>query len=59
MANEIIKDNTPDSWAKDAVEWAVENKILLGDENGNYMLRKSCTRQEMLVFIDRAIKLLS
>ena len=50
---EIKKDNTPDAWAKEAVDWAVENKILFGDENGNYKLHDSCTRQEMLVFINR------
>ena len=37
MAN-INKDNTPDVWAKEAVDWAVKNKILSGDENGNYKL---------------------
>lgn len=50
---EIKLDNTPDTWAKEAVDWAVENKILFGDENGNYKLHDNCTRQEMLVFIDR------
>ena len=50
---EIKKDNTPDAWAKEAVDWAVENKILFGDENGNYKLHDNCTRQEMLVFINR------
>lgn len=55
MAN--VKDNTPDSWAKEAVEWAVKNKILMGDENGNYKLHDDCTRQEMLVFLNRLYKL--
>lgn len=50
-------DNTPDAWAKEAVDWAVENKILFGDENGNYKLHNSCTRQEMLVFLDRMRKI--
>lgn len=54
---EIKLDNTPDVWAKEAVEWAVENKILFGDENGNYKLHDYCTRQEMLVFLDRVNKL--
>lgn len=55
MAN--VKDNTPDSWAKEAVEWAVNNKILMGDEKGNYKLHDDCTRQEMLVFLNRLYKL--
>jgi len=50
---EIKLDNTPDVWAKEAVDWAVKNKILFGDENGNYKLHNACTRQEMLVFLDR------
>jgi len=55
---EIKKDNTPDVWAKEAVEWAVKNKILFGDENGNYKLHDNCTRQEMLVFLNRMYKLM-
>lgn len=50
---EVKLDNTPDVWAKEAVDWAVKNKILFGDENGNYKLHSACTRQEMLVFLDR------
>ncbi len=47
-------DNEPDSYAEDAVKWAIENGILKGNEYGNYMLRQSCTRQDMLVFLHRA-----
>lgn len=52
------KDNTADSWAKDAVDFAVQNKILFGDDLGNYKLHDKCTRQEMLVFLYRYYKLL-
>lgn len=55
-ANE--KDNTADCWAKDAVDFAVQNKILFGDELGNYKLHDKCTRQEMLVFLYRYYKLI-
>ncbi|MCD8049442.1 MAG: S-layer homology domain-containing protein [Clostridia bacterium] len=51
-------DNVADSWAQEAVEWAVENGILYGDENGNYKLHSYCTRQEMLVFLYRLYELL-
>ncbi|MDO4562229.1 MAG: S-layer homology domain-containing protein [Clostridia bacterium] len=51
-------DNKPDVWAQEAVEWAVENKVLFGDENGNYKLHDTCTRQEMLVFLDRVYNLI-
>lgn len=50
-------DNVPDEWAKEAVDFAVKKGILYGDENGNYNLHKSCTRQEMLVFLYRLYKL--
>ncbi len=53
-----ILDNTPDAWATEAVEWALKNKILFGDENGNYKLHQNCTRQEMLIFLHRVTSLL-
>lgn len=54
LQKEVIKlDNAPDNWAKEAVDWAVKNKILLGDDKGNLKLRANCTRQEMIVFLHR------
>lgn len=47
-------DNTPDKYAKEAVDWAVKEGILKGDENGNYKLHENVTRQDMLVFLHRA-----
>lgn len=49
-------DNTPDSWAKDATEWAKDKKIITGDENGNLKLHDNCTRQDVLVFLYRMYK---
>lgn len=51
-------DSEPAEWAKDAVEWAVENGIIYGDENGDLMLRKSCTREQVIVFLHRLAQLL-
>lgn len=48
-------DNTPDSYAKEAVEWAVKNGILKGDGK-DYKLHSAVTRQDMLVFLYRAMK---
>lgn len=56
--SEEEKDNVADNWAKDAVDFAVQNKILFGDEHGNYKLHDKCTRQEMLVFLYRYYKLI-
>lgn len=47
-------DNTPDKYAKEAIAWAIKNGILAGD-NGNYKLHSNITRQDMLVFLYRAI----
>ena len=51
---EIKMDNTPDKYAKEAVEWAKKNGILKGDEQGNLKLHEPVTRQDMLVFLHRA-----
>lgn len=54
VVNPNVKvDNNPDAWAKEAIQFAIKNNILKGDENGNYKLRSDCTRQEMLVFLHR------
>ena len=52
------KDNTPDPWAKEAVDWAIKNAILLGDDEGNYKLHDTCTRQDVLIFMDRLTRLM-
>lgn len=52
MSN-ITLDNTPDTWAIEAVEWAKNNGILKGDDTGNLKLHDICTRQEVLVFLNR------
>lgn len=51
----VKKDNTPDGYAKTAIDWAVKNGILKGDENGNYNLHGTITRQDLLVFLYRAM----
>ncbi|MBQ8334160.1 MAG: peptidoglycan DD-metalloendopeptidase family protein [Clostridia bacterium] len=40
-------------WAEDAVRWATENGILLGDGEGNLMLDQPCTREDAVVFLHR------
>lgn len=51
--NKNTLDNTPDIWAKEAIEWAKNNGILKGDDTGNLKLHDVCTRQEVLVFLNR------
>lgn len=54
--NKMTKDNTPDAYAKEAVDWAIKEGILYGNENGDYMLHSNVTRQDVLVFLHRALK---
>lgn len=49
-------DNIPADWSREAVEWAVENGILKGDERGDLMLRSNVTREQMIVFLYRYFK---
>lgn len=51
--NKNVLDNTPNSWAVEAVEWAKRNKIIFGDEKGNLKLHSGCTREDVLVFLER------
>ena len=44
----------PSPWATEAVNWAIEKGILLGDGK-SYRLHDSVTREEMLTFLHRAI----
>ncbi len=50
-------DNTPNQYAKESVNWAINNGILKGDENGNYRLHSAITRQDVLVFLHRALSI--
>ena len=52
----VVKDNTPDSYAKEAVAWATKEGILVGDSKGDYKLHTNVTRQDVLVFLHRALK---
>lgn len=52
MKGEIM-DNTPHDWGKDAVNWAVNNKIMTGDDKGNLKLSSPITREEFVVMLKR------
>lgn len=54
-ATEANVDNTPDDYAKEAVEWAIKEGVLKGDGK-SYKLHSAVTRQDMLVFLYRAVK---
>lgn len=46
-------DSTPAKWSKDAVEWAVDNGLLAGDNNNDLMLRSPITREQFCVVLKR------
>lgn len=46
-------DNAPSAWSKDAVTWAVENKLMEGSTNGDLMLRSPITREQFCVMLKR------
>ena len=46
-------DNTPHEWARDAVKWAQDKKILRGNENGDLRLSDPLTREEAVVMLYR------
>lgn len=46
-------DSEPQDWSREAVEWAVANGIIFGDGTGNLKLREPCTREQVLVFLQR------
>ena len=50
------KDNTASSWAADAVKWCVDNKMLLGDQNGDLMLHQPMTREQACLVLERLYK---
>ena len=53
-----VDDSEPHEWAREAVEWAKANGIIFGDEHGNLRLSEPCTREQMLVFLHRTVKLM-
>lgn len=46
-------DNIPDDWAKYAVAWAQQKKLLVGDHKGDLALHRPVTRQELTAILQR------
>lgn len=59
MANTWLSSLTtkPTSdWAKDAVQYCIDNGILVGDDNGNMMSQKFVSRQELAAIVQRLLE---
>ena len=52
------RDNTPSAWAEGYVRWAVENKIMRGDEKSDLMLHQPLTREQACAIAKRVYDLL-
>lgn len=53
-----IMDNTPSGAHKEGVEWAIANGILTGNSEGDLMLSRPVTRQQMCTMLYRFWKLM-
>ena len=52
-AGAVCEGNIVSPWAADAVDWALTEGILRGNDRGDLMAEKSCTREEVVVFLHR------
>lgn len=50
---EKVTDSIPSDWAKDGVDWATSNGIMLGDGAGDLMLHSPITREQFCVMLKR------
>jgi hypothetical protein len=51
LHDEQGRDNIPNDWARDAVEWAKSNGMLFGDASGDLLLRTPMTREMGITFL--------
>jgi hypothetical protein len=58
LHDENGRDNIPNSWGREAVEWAEKNEILFGNDSGDLLLRTPMTREMGITFLYRLYKLL-
>lgn len=49
----VTKDETPSAWAADAVKWAKDKGVLLGDGDGKYRPHDALTREEACLIAER------
>jgi GH25 family lysozyme M1 (1,4-beta-N-acetylmuramidase) len=49
----VVVNETPSAWAADAVEWAKDKGVLLGDGDGKYRPHDALTREEACLIAQR------
>ena len=52
----VTGDETPSAWAVDAVKWAKDKGVLLGDGDGKYRPHDALTREEACLIAQRGYK---
>lgn len=57
--SDMEKNEAVSEWAKEAVDWAVKNGYIKGDENGNLMPRDPITREQFCVVLHRIMQHIS
>ncbi len=53
------RDNCPEPWAEEALAWALERGVLIGNEKGDLRLTERPTREQVLTMLYRALGKLS
>lgn len=51
-----VLDNIASTWAQEAIDWALANRFLVGDQTGNLRLHDPATREETIVILHRILK---
>ena len=50
---ERMKAEPPAAWSQEARQWAEENGLIKGDQQGNLQYRSLVTREQLMVFLQR------
>ena len=50
---QLTLDNEPATWSKEAIAWAKETGLMVGDGSGNLMLRSPLTREQFVTILYR------
>lgn len=60
MMNSYLSDlakQPPSDWSADARKWAEEKGLIVGDDNGDKQYKSFCTREQMVIFMNRLFKM--
>lgn len=58
VEEEDLFDNAPTPCFEEDILWAISEGVLLGNEKGDLMLHRACTREETVAIVRRAVRAL-